>query len=354
MIRYLIKNNLKIMYRSPVNILLFVLCPIIISAVLISAFSAIMDSYEGGKQFTVGYRTEEGSLFEEHMEEIAGGGRKNGMTFVLYETGEPGTLIKDHKLGGFVVFGTDSFTIYETQDTKTQSGMLQYMLSAMVNGAISGDYETVQYKTERPFFVPAVNSTDYYGIIYIVYFGWCALVCAASLFSNERKHRITERLRVSNLSVIQQYLARFLPIVAIVFCGIGIAAVVSSAILGVHWGNFALSAAIVLLSVMAATAMEMLIYELTNNSMLASIILSFAIVWILGFIGGSFETYMFSAHPQWLKDIDPIYHVNRALVELSVMGRSDYVATALVFTAAIFAVCTVLNLAVGSIRRKTQ
>lgn len=353
MIRYLIKNNLKIMYRSPVNILLYVLCPIVISAVLIGAFSAMMESYEGAKEFTVGYRTEQNSAFEQSVGAIVEAGKQNGITFAEYQNGEPEELIKEHKLGAFVEFGSETYTIYETQDTKTESGRLQYMLTAMVNASVSGDYSKVQFQTETPFFVPAVDSTDYYGIIYIVYFGWCALVCAAGLFSNERKHRIDERLLVSNLSVPQQYLARFIPLVAVVSGGIGIASVVGGLIMGVHWGNIALSAVIVLLSVMAATAMEMLIYELTH-SMLASIIISFGIVWMLGYIGGSFETYMFSTHPEWLKQLDPIYHENRALVELSTMGHSDYVASAILILSGLLTVFSLLNLAVGSIRRKAQ
>ncbi|MBR6020557.1 MAG: ABC transporter permease [Lachnospiraceae bacterium] len=353
MIRYLIKNNLKIMYRSPVNILLYVLCPIVISAVLISAFSAMMESYEGSGQFTVGYRVAEESVFDGYMDKVAAAGRDSGITFAEYKDGDPEKLIKDYKLGGFVEFGSDSYTIYETEDTKAQSGTLQYMLSAIVNSAISGDYTQVRFTTEKPFFVPAIDSTDYYGIIYVVYFGWCALVCAAGLFSSEKKHRIDERLRVSNLSVLQLFLARYIPLVATVAGGIGIASLVGGVIMGVHWGKIALSAVIVLLSVMAATAMEMFIYELTN-SMLASIIISFGIVWVLGYIGGSFETYMFSSHPDWLKQLDPIYHENRALVELSGMGHSDYVKSAILILAGFIAVFTLLNLAVGSIRRSVK
>ena len=140
---------------------------------------------------------------------------------------------------------------------------------------------------------------------------------------------------------------------AVVSWGGGSGAVIGGVIMGVHWGNIALSALIVVLSVMAATALEMLIYELTN-SMLASVIISFGIVWILGYIGGSFETYMFSTHAEWLKKMDPIYHENRALVELSTMGHSDYVASAILFLTGIFAVCSLLNLAAGRIRRSAQ
>ena len=75
MIRYLIKNNFKIMFRSAVNILLFVLCPIVVSAVLISAFSSLMESYEPAEEFQVGYRIEEDSNYAEYMNMLENVGR---------------------------------------------------------------------------------------------------------------------------------------------------------------------------------------------------------------------------------------------------------------------------------------
>ena len=45
MIRYLIKNNLKLMFRSPANLFLYILCPLVILSVLSNAFSALMESY---------------------------------------------------------------------------------------------------------------------------------------------------------------------------------------------------------------------------------------------------------------------------------------------------------------------
>ena len=62
MIRYLIKNNLKIMGRSMTNILLFVIAPLTVIAVLSSAFSALMESYQNVDSFKVGYRLEEDGM----------------------------------------------------------------------------------------------------------------------------------------------------------------------------------------------------------------------------------------------------------------------------------------------------
>ena len=56
MIRDLIKNNIKLMTRSSINILAFVLAPLLVAAVLMSAFSTLMEKYEDVGTFTVGYR----------------------------------------------------------------------------------------------------------------------------------------------------------------------------------------------------------------------------------------------------------------------------------------------------------
>ena len=46
MIRYLVKNNLKLMSRSVTNILLLVIMPLILIALLSSAFNDMMKKYQ--------------------------------------------------------------------------------------------------------------------------------------------------------------------------------------------------------------------------------------------------------------------------------------------------------------------
>lgn len=47
MIRYLIKNNFKLMFRNTWSIVVMLLGPILVIVVLSSAFSELMKSYEG-------------------------------------------------------------------------------------------------------------------------------------------------------------------------------------------------------------------------------------------------------------------------------------------------------------------
>ncbi|MBR6229438.1 MAG: ABC transporter permease [Eubacterium sp.] len=349
MIRYLIKNNLKIMFRSAVNIIMYVLCPIIVSAVIMSAFSAVMESYEGPEEFVAGYSFTTGSQSSEYQEVLMKIGQENGITFKEYD-GDIEEGIHDNDLGGFVEIKKDSYKVYKSEDKAVEGAKLEYLMSAFFNSMISADGADIQYTIETPDYEPAIDSTDYYGIIYIVYFGWCAIVCGAGLFTSEKKNSIIERLQVSNLSTFQIYLARLIPIVIVVFFGTGISAVVSSLMLGVHWGNILISGAIVLLTVTAATAFEMMIYEMTN-SMIATIILSFGIVWFMGFVGGTFEAYVFSDMPEAVKSLSPLYHVNRSLTELSSMGHSSYVLSSILYSVGLIVGCSGVSLIVGKIRR---
>ena len=87
-----------------------------------------------------------------------------------------------------------------------------------------------------------------------------------------------------------------------------------------------------------------------TDSMAATIILTFVIVWLWGFFGGSFETYMFSSHSQILKELSPIYYTNRSLVELSCMGHSDYVNISIIVSLGLLVVFSVLAVMISKVR----
>ena len=112
-----------------------------------------------------------------------------------------------------------------------------------------------------------------------------------------------------------------------------------------------MSILIVFMMILAGTALGMMLYNI-SDSLVITIILQFTIVWFLGFFGGSFETYMFSGTSDLLKHLSPIYHGNRALVELSCMGESNYAASAVWYSLAITVVCSAIAISAGSIRKR--
>ena len=81
MIRYLIKNNFKLMFRNTWSIVLLIVGPILVIAAVSSAFTELMKSYEGVDEFTVGYQLEQDSFAEPYMEMIFDAGKENGITF---------------------------------------------------------------------------------------------------------------------------------------------------------------------------------------------------------------------------------------------------------------------------------
>ena len=352
--RYVIKNNVKLMCRSWGNILLFIIMPVILVFCLSSAFGTLMSKYEDS-EMTAGYRIEDDGISTEMIEAMCEAAEENDITLNEYPTGDPEKLIQDNELAGFVIFRDGSYKVYEDSDNSAMGKVLEYFVNAFYENATAAvmgiDTDSVNITVEHPDFVKSIDATDYYGIVEIVYFGWCAIVAGAGIFMNEKKYKIRKRYQVANLSPIKDYLGRFIPLAIVASIGTVIAAVLTVVLLGVHWGNPLLSILILVASVMAASAMGVMVYHITDN-MVATIIIMFVITWIFGFWGGSFETYMFSSHPMILKNISPIYHIDRAIVELSSMGHSDYVINAISYSGLIIVVSSLIAVITGKIRRR--
>ena len=353
MIRYLIKNNIKIMSRSMVNVLCFILCPLLVTAILLSAFSSLMETYENVGSFQVGYKVNSENGKEKIKQLLNGIGENNEIIFREYPDEDPEESLTGSEMACFIEFDENDYRIYEKEGFEIQGKILEGILSVTFNSMIaySNDTQTAEITVNKADFVPPVDSTDYYGIIYIIYFGWCAIVCASGLLSNEKKYRIENRFRISGVSEFKLYLARFLSVGIVVLSGITLSALISALILGVHWGNILLSALIVLGMVMASTALGLMLYSV-SNSMVITIICVFIVVWIWGYIGGSFETYMFSSFPAGLKESSPIYHENRALIELLVMGKSDYLLSGILYPMGIAVVSSAIAIITNVIRRR--
>lgn len=371
MIRYLIKNNFKIMFRSATNILILTLAPIVVSAVLISAFSSIMKKYQETGDFKVGYSYNSEETQTIVIDGIRAIAEEQGISFVEYKNTEPKDALEDDKLAGFVDFGKDSYTVYKTDEAEAENQILEYILHAyyenmsmVVSGQMlqgsqqtadtkesAGETDTEKIQVQTGDFMPAVDSTDYYGIIYLVYFGWCCIVCGAGLFTAEKKYGIEKREMMSGISELKAYLSKFVPLVAVTCAGLSLYGVASVVLFGVNWGNAFLSILIIILGIMAATALGLMVYSLCDN-MVVTVIVVFMLVWYWGFSGGSFETYMFSQMPQILKSLSPIYYENRALVELSCMGSTDYVLKSIAVLGGMTVLFSGIAVLVSTLRRR--
>lgn len=354
MIRYLIKNNFKLMFRNTWSIVVMLLGPILVIAVLSSAFSELMQSYEGVDTFAVGYRMQEAN--NAMIEATKTAGEEAGILFYEYPEGEIKDVMQKNELTGFVEFSEDKYTVYISADYKVEGITLEYFMNKVMNEGANASLQ-LQEKTaitlpvDKLEYMPAIDSVDYYGIVYIVYFCWCGMICATGVLSNEKKYRITQRFQISNISEIQNFFGKFIPIVLTITGGMAISTIITVLLYDISWGNPLLSAFIVFLMIVAGSALAMMLYNITD-SLVITIILQFTIVWFLGFFGGSFETYMFSSTPDLLKQLSPIYHGNRALVELSCMGESSYVASTIIYSLGITVVFSLIAIFAGYIRKR--
>ena len=381
MIRYLIKNNAKLMGRSWLNVLLFAFCPVIVSAVLISAFSDLMENYKERGEMHCGYSIETGSIWEDAEEALKIAGAQTDIIFTRFDSEEPEKIISKNDLSGFVKLEKGNYKIYRVSDQPTQGAALEYFMSVFCDemtdekiASVKPDspatdtpapdesakeaqllgadpYENIKLNVEHPSFLKAVDSKAYYGIVFVLYYSWCAIICASGLLSSEKKYGIRRRYIVSALNDTQLYLGKFLPLAIVVCLGTIGAALINTLCFGTSWGNLLMAAALFLVMTAASSALGLMFQSITDN-MIITVILTFTLVWFMGFFGGSFETYMFSSQPEFLKQLSPIYHCNRAMIEQASSGRYVYFISALLYCAGIAIVCSLISIAANSIRRR--
>lgn len=354
MISYLIKNNFKLMFRNTWSVAFMLLGPVLVIAVLSSAFVELMKSYEGVDEFAVGYRIQEAD--DAMIEAMKIAGEEAGILFYDYPEGEIKDVMEKNEFAGFVEFAEDTYIVYKSADYEVEGITLEYFMNKVMNAGINISLQLpnqpeIVLPVKQLEYMPAIDSVDYYGIIYIVYFSWCGMICAIGVLSDEKRYGIVQRFQVSNISELKNFFGKFIPIVLTVSGGMAIATAITVLLYDIYWGNSLLSVMIVFLMIVAATALGMMLYNI-SDSLVITIIMQFTIVWFMGFAGGSFETYMFSGIPDTLKHISPIYHGNRALVELSCMGESNYVASAVTYSLAITMICSIIAILAGYVRKR--
>lgn len=360
MIRYLIKNNLKLMLRNKWTIAVMILGPVFVTALLSSAFEDLMASYEATEEFQVGYRMEEESNLKDSIEVIKEAGKESGISFVEYPGGKIKELMEHNDLAGFVEIGRESYTVYESADYVTEGITLEYFLNrCMKEGTWQALKETIPSLEEENTALPvqkidylsAVEAKDYYGIIEIVYFCWMCVVCLSNVLTGEKKNGIERKYQVTNLSGIKLYFSKWIPIVIATTAEMAVSVTVTIVLFDIHWGNLLPSAGILLLLIMASAAFGLMLYYLFKN-LAVTVIVLFTAVWFMGFFGGSFETYMFSSTPDVLKNSSPIYHVNRTLVEYSCMGHSGYTNSCIFYMLAMILICSCIAILVDGVRKR--
>lgn len=355
----LIKNNLKLMLRSKWILFMMILLPLITIALLSNAFKDMMETTYKIDDFKVGYSISENCRYKELLPELKDVFKNNNLTLQEYPNDDITQLLQNNTVAAFVEITDDTYTMYQSNDKKTEAAVTESIFSGFfykVNENITMfTYEAEHGVVKAPALSsvkviheeldtdPVPSSIDYYGIIYIVYFAWCGMISLTAVISSERKSVIPKRMRVSHMSKANYYIGKFVPCIIASFLEVCAAWILSVLLFDIHWGNIGACIGIIFLISMAATAFGMVLFQLFNNAAI-SIIVGFIIIWITGFFGGSFQTYIYAHLPQNLVDISPIYYVNRTLVEFSTMGHSDFTGRCIAYLAGIIVVFGIVGI----------
>ena len=360
MIRYLMKNNFKLMFRNRWAIFFLLIAPLLTVFLVSDAFGALMRSYEVPDEFSVGYR-DNGCIISESMEKVKEAAKDNGIILTECSEGEPKQLIEQNGFSAFIEFNKSEYTVYKSEEHKTECSVTEYFIGRIMEqgtnnalkAAAPGSELTSSLPVTKIDFMPPVNSSDYYGIAYVIWYGSLGMAAAAGILNSEKKYGIEKKYRASTLSSLQMYLSRLIPTVAVTLTVFLAVALISVLFYDISWGSPMLSAVIAAMFMISAAAFGFMIYSITQN-MAFTVTMMITVTFAMGFVGGSFETYMFSSTPQTIKEISPIYHANRALVELSVMGHSSYIKSSLIYSAVLTGVCSAAAVFADVLRKKVK
>lgn len=236
---------------------------------------------------------------------------------------------------------------------KTYEASYNYEAGYTMEDEYINGVNAIELPTTQLDYMPTIDSSDYYGIIYVVYYSWFGIISIAGVLASEKKNALDRKFLVSPITGVRLFLAKWISGVMVAVLEMTVVTAISTLFFDITWGNMAASMGILLLTIIASNAFGLLLFYLFQN-LAISVGVLFAVVWFMGFAGGSFETYMFSVIPDQIKNFSPIYHVNRALVEYSCMGHSDYGSSAVLFLIGILMVSMVGAVIIERVRKEVR
>ena len=319
----LTKNYLKLIFRAKSVIIITIVGALVVIAALTNVFHTLLDQAETGEDFTIGYEMSEDSKYSYAEEYIKEGFEDEGLTVVKYDNADPEKLIRDGSIDVFIDFGEDSYSIMGRSNAEIDARIVQYVLYN-VDHIMSGDTASVSVNTGSIEAAEQADADTYYCIVQTMYFASLCSVFLCLIYITERRQNIGIRFRSSTASGVHTYLGKLIACVLTTWLSmVLITGGLVMFLFDLKLGHPVLSVAIMLFTTVAFIAFGMLFFIIFRNTA-ASIGLLFVVIWFWGYVGGCFETYMLSSVSQTVKQMSPLYYVNRTLVELSVNGSSDY------------------------------
>lgn len=363
----LVKNNLKLMLRDKLSILFLIFLPILLIALLSSAFTNILNKDYTLKPFTVGYSVQKGSNIESSFNSFINNFKENNITLSEMSKDKALNGIRNDTIAAYIDINDNKYTIYKKDvlavntiifENSFNSAMYMYdgnkaLMHYLIEKGIPVKSDSANFvKLETIKANPVPSSIVYYGIVEIVYIVWFGMMAVSSIVSMEREYGVTERIGLTKANSLILFLGKLIPAVIAVSIQIGIATIATTILMNVNWGKSPLlSVAILLLEIVASSALGILLSTIIKSQALVNVLIVIS-AFFFGFIGGSFQTYMYNFVSDNIAKLSPLYYINRTLVELSTKGYSDYTNSCVMMLLVISTIAIIIGMLVTVKERK--
>lgn len=353
MIITLVKNNFKLIFREKIYILFMIFLPIVLVSLLSAEFSKYMDEDPEMKDVTIGYSINEASTVYPQFDTIKESMEDNHIILEKSSLDEALDLIEDNKMESFVEFNDNQYVIHKSTTDSLEETVFEGILSTILSQynnygfAVMNDFEPNMngnnLKVKEIDTEPVPSSTNYYGIAEIVFIIYCGMLMPVTLNTWERKNNLKQRIAITNASKVSLLFGKLIPSILMILLQVGIASLYCTYKMHVSWGNhLALSMFIIFLETSAVSAVGLLLSMVVKKNLLSNVLV-FVSGFFFGFIGGSFQTYMYNTVGETLPKYSPIYYINRTLIEFSTKGTSDYTVKCITILCVIIIVSCILG-----------
>ncbi len=347
------KNNLKLLWRRKVMIIIALVGMIATTAAVANAFHTLLDKADDAQGFKLGYTVVQGSKYELVIDTLMDELEKEDIVTQKYSSADADKLIESGEQDVFVTFDKDSYSIVGSEKKSVETRVIQYSLFNVernMNAFMSGGLKSVEVKESELPTTKTPDAENYYCHAFICCFLSISPIFLSVIYYEDRKNRIWQRYKTGKAGSVSVYLGKYLAsfiTTMVVFPLLGTLAF--CLLFDMKPCNLLIYGGLLALAGLGFTSFGILFFILFKQPAV-SIGSMFMILWFVSYLGGVYETYIYCSIPETIKRLSPLYYLNRSLIELSVNGKSDYAIPCVIIMIAM----TVVFSAVGMIATKVK
>lgn len=334
MLRILVKNYLKLIFRDYISWAICILVPIFLIFITSTALKQSFASEVKIEKMIVGYSGEKPELVDEKM------------TFSPISKEEAIKQIADGRLIGYIEEADGKIILYLPEYMNNESIYLKNKVTRMITG-ITEEKIKVGEKLIHHTYLEAkapVSSTEYYGRILLTYCVWIGAVFAGRIAILERRDRAIIRIRQSQLSGLTWWLARWIATFIAYSIAVFIIILWLNMRMQMDWGEYVGKIVLLVGFMMICFTVLNTFLSFIFKTEIAFITVT-SIVWMLsGFLGGSFQNYWYNFIPENIQELSIIYYMNRSMIEVSTYGESRYLNKCIAYMLLMMVISSILSI----------